>query len=121
MLQNFADIKAYLVAMGFEEQHQPSFDSAEFHSNEYRILFHINTISVLKLFQDDRSRSWQDILHVSTNTLIDQVKFAEILHLFDIVPYVKLLGKLADQSGLPEKRALYLIREALKKSRHEHH
>ena len=107
----------YLLNMGLEVIEPKSKFATRFGDKDNRVEIGPNWITVecYKDEEDDIYGSWHQQYHINYKILtLDQ--FISFMDMTGVVPYTVMLAKLADESGMTDKRALYHIREAVKRT-----
>lgn len=111
------NIRGYLVSMGYEESEYNYFDKThEFKGGDYHIMISENKIRVMQLFQSENCRQWEEVFNFYSSFPITAQRLVLFLDTIGIADALAMATKLADQSGITEKRILYRVREILKQS-----
>ena len=111
------NIRLYLASLGFEEYPFQNFEgNHEFKGGQYHILISENKIRVLQLFQQENLRQWEEVFNFYSSFPICAQRLVLFLDTIGVADALVIATKLADESGIKEKRILYRVREILKQS-----
>lgn len=107
----------YLIEMGYELAPFQARNSKIYLNKLHKVEVGPNciTVSDWKEVEENEGGNFHQQFHLVHKAMtIDQV--ISFLDMTSAVPYKAMLGLLADQSGISDKRAIYHIREAVKRA-----
>jgi hypothetical protein len=114
---DISNIRDYLVSMGYQESPFKIFEGFhEFKGGEYHIMISEHKIRVMQLFQSENCRQWEEVFNFYSSFPITAQRLVLFLDTIGIADALAMATRLADQSGIKEKRILYRVREILKQS-----
>ncbi|MBU7576701.1 MAG: hypothetical protein KAF40_01450 [Flavihumibacter sp.] len=116
----FQAICEYLEMIGYEKLSIGKEGQTWYGNNDYRVCLTSNFITIEQSSDDhERGQYWNVLARLEIRFIMELSQFVGFMDSIGVIPYAKMLGKVADHSKLEDKRALYHIREALKKTAHE--
>lgn len=120
LASEFQAMCEYLEMVGYKRIASALPGQTTYALEDSSIVLKSSSIRIMEACEDeDRGRHWNTLAHLEIRFIMELHQFVGFMDSMGVIPYTKMLGKIADQCGLSDKRALYHIREALKKTAHE--